>query len=232
MDQQPLSFQDAFNEFVRGNVPDILIWPFVVNLLLTGLLCYLLGLIYVHFGRSLSNRATLARNFMAVGMTTMLIITIVKSSLALSLGLVGALSIVRFRTAIKEPEELAYLFLTISIGLGLGAGQQLVTALGFAAIVAVVCLKGLVGASADQSNLYLVVGSKGPKKARLEQLTSTLQAHCASLSLKRFDDSPESVEAAYHVVFNDYLQLESAKDALQALGESVSVSFIDNEGIT
>ena len=57
----------------------------------------------------------------------MVMITIVKSSLALSLGLVGALSIVRFRTAIKEPEELSYAFLSIAIGLGLGADQRLTT---------------------------------------------------------------------------------------------------------
>ena len=56
-----------------------------------------------------------------------LVIMVVKSSLALSLGLVGALSIVRFRTPIKEPEELVYLFLAIAIGLGLGAGQVLIT---------------------------------------------------------------------------------------------------------
>ena len=53
----------------------------------------------------------------------MIIITIVKSSLALSLGLVGALSIVRFRTAIKDPEELSFLFISIAIGLGMGANQ-------------------------------------------------------------------------------------------------------------
>ena len=48
---------------------------------------------------------------------------IVKNSIALSLGLVGALSIVRFRAAIKEPEELTYLFLVIATGLGTGSGQ-------------------------------------------------------------------------------------------------------------
>ena len=51
------------------------------------------------------------------------VIAVVKSSLALSLGLVGTLSIVRFRVAIKEPEELVYLFLCIGIGLALGAEQ-------------------------------------------------------------------------------------------------------------
>ena len=53
-------------------------------------------------------------------------ITVIKFSLALSLGLVGALSIVRFRAAIKEPEELIYLFLIIGIGLAAGANQFLV----------------------------------------------------------------------------------------------------------
>ena len=69
------------------------------------------------FGSTLSNREEFDQVFPFVMLTTLLIITIVKSSLALSLGLVGALSIVRFRTPIKEPEELAYLFIAIAIGL-------------------------------------------------------------------------------------------------------------------
>ncbi len=64
-----------------------------------------------------------------------LIITIIKSSIALSLGLVGALSIVRFRTPIKEPEELLYIFIAIAVGLGLGANQIFPTLISFAVIV-------------------------------------------------------------------------------------------------
>ena len=74
-------------------------------------------------------------------MTITLIISIVKSSLSLSLGLVGALSIVRYRAAIKEPEELAYLFITIAIGLGLGANQQLPTIVAFAIIVTTIVVR-------------------------------------------------------------------------------------------
>ena len=58
-------------------------------------------------------------------LTVILIITVVKASLALALGLVGALSIVRFRTPIKEPEELVYLFPNIGVAVALGAGQTL-----------------------------------------------------------------------------------------------------------
>ena len=61
-----------------------------------------------------------------MSIVTCLVITVIKFSLALSLGLVGALSIVRFRAAIKEPERLIYLFLIIGIGLASGANQFLV----------------------------------------------------------------------------------------------------------
>ena len=52
-----------------------------------------------------------------ISLTTMFVIAVIKQSLALSLGLVGALSIIRFRTAIKDPEELANLFLQSQLGL-------------------------------------------------------------------------------------------------------------------
>ena len=108
----------TFQQFLATQSAQIPLWGFALNLFLAAALSFILGRIYIKYGTSLSNRRMFADNFVLVATTTMLIITIVKSSLALSLGLVGALSIVRFRAAIKEPEELAYLFLTISIGLG------------------------------------------------------------------------------------------------------------------
>jgi hypothetical protein len=66
---------------------------------------------------------------------TFLVISVVKSSLALSLGLVGALSIIRFRTPIKNPEELIYLFMALSLGIGFGANQILITILVFVVFI-------------------------------------------------------------------------------------------------
>ena len=95
-----------------------------INLLLAIFLSGLVAWFYANYGKSLSNRTKFAQILPILALITVLIISIVKSSLTLSLGLVGALSIVRFRTAIKEPEELIYLFMTIAIGLGLGADQR------------------------------------------------------------------------------------------------------------
>ena len=103
---------------------------FVISLLCAAILSLLVQLFYIRFSSTLSNRIQFSKNFVILGVTTCIVIMIVKSSLALSLGLVGALSIVRFRAAIKEPEELVYLFLIIATGLGCGAGQLKITVVG------------------------------------------------------------------------------------------------------
>ena len=113
--------------FLNQNI-QINLSGFVTNILVTLVLCFVLRYIYLKFSTTLSNKDEFSKNFVILGITTC--ITIVKSSLALSLGLVGALSIVRFRAAIKEPEELVYLFLVIAIGLGNGAGQTFITLVG------------------------------------------------------------------------------------------------------
>lgn len=91
-------------------------------LLVGGLLAFYVRVLYRRTSRNPS-ADSVARVFPLLTLVTIAVISVVKSSLSLSLGLVGALSIVRFRAAIKDPEELVYLFLCIGIGLSLGAAQ-------------------------------------------------------------------------------------------------------------
>ena len=130
-----MEIPQLLRQFLVTPAIEIPILTFLLNLILTGFLGLSLNWVYSYYGTSLSNRKLLGQNLIIMAMTTMLIISIVKSSLALSLGLVGALSIVRFRTAIKEPEELTYLFLAIAIGLGLGANQRTIILIAFLIIV-------------------------------------------------------------------------------------------------
>ena len=133
MNRQYLNF--LLNEQIQINLIS-----FIEALILSGFLCFLIQIVYLKFSTSLSNKFDLSKNFIILGLTTTIVITIVKSSLALSLGLVGALSIVRFRAAIKEPEELVYLFLIIATGLGCGAGQLKITLIGilFAILIIII----------------------------------------------------------------------------------------------
>jgi len=117
-------------KFFNNEAIQIDLTIFLISLITVAFLCFLIQQFYIQFSSTLSNRFSFSKIFIILGVTTCIVIMIVKNSLALSLGLVGALSIVRFRAAIKEPEELVYLFLVIAAGLGCGAGQLKITITG------------------------------------------------------------------------------------------------------
>jgi Domain of unknown function (DUF4956) len=204
---------------------------FILSLLLAAVLGVLLGQAYVHFGRSLSNRRVFARNFLLLTVTTTLIISIVKSSLALSLGLVGALSIVRFRAAIKEPEELAYLFLAISVGLGLGAGQALVTVVALTIILVLIALRSLIKGQPDRPNLYLTISTPTNGNLTATRIMEILTSLGAIAELKRFDESPELLEVAFVVDFSQLAAIEKFAQHVRELDASVRISGLDDRGL-
>jgi uncharacterized membrane protein YhiD involved in acid resistance len=92
----------------------------LIYLTLGGLLALYVRFIFRRFNAP-GSEDTVSVIFPLLTIVTVGVIATIKSSLALSLGMVGALSIVRFRTAIRRPQELVYLFLCIAIGLALGA---------------------------------------------------------------------------------------------------------------
>jgi hypothetical protein len=203
----------------------------VLSLGIAALLGVILGQVYIHFGHSLSNRRQFARNFLVLVVTTTLIISIVRSSMALSLGLVGALSIVRFRAAIKEPEELAFLFLAISAGLGLGAGQALVTIVALAVILGLIIVRGLFREGPNQPNLYLTVTTPAAANLGAERILQALAGVGAAASLKRFERTPELLEAAFQVNFKEVAHLEKFTEQLRELSPDVKVSCLDDRGL-
>lgn len=183
------------------------------------------------FGSTLSNRAEFAQVFPFILLTTVLIITIVKSSLALSLGLVGALSIVRFRTPIKEPEELAYLFIAIGMGLGLGAGQTLVTIVAGLGILTIMALLKWNRADRVSKNLYLSVDWRGQSESQprdhLDQLDNIIRKYAKRSDLRRFDVRDGSVDVTYFLDVASSSDLSGMSDELRERFPGIGVTFLD-----
>lgn len=147
MDKLEQFTKSNLNFFINQNI-QIDLQGFILSLLCAAILSFLVQLFYIRYSSTLSNRKEFAKTFVVLGVTTCIVIMIVKSSLALSLGLVGALSIVRFRAAIKEPEELVYLFLIIAIGLGCGANQLLIITTGiFFSLIIIMLYSGYLKSS-------------------------------------------------------------------------------------
>ncbi|MFY0603244.1 MAG: DUF4956 domain-containing protein [Flavobacteriaceae bacterium] len=201
---------------------------FLINIMITIILAYIIGLIYSKYGNSLSNRKKLTQTFVLIAVTVMLVISIVKSSLALSLGLVGALSIVRFRTAIKEPEELVYFFIAIALGLGMGANQRIVTIVGAIIVILFIVIQNYNSTSKlIQQNLILTISNTTEKMLDESQVINILKKHCLKLDLRRLDEMGTTTELSLNVEFNSMESILNAKNDLRKLGD-VQFSFIEN----
>lgn len=203
----------------------------LINLVVGTILALILRFHFQRFGSTLSNRDEFAMVFPFILLTTILIITVVKSSLALSLGLVGALSIVRFRTPIKEPEELAYLFLAIAMGLGLGANQTVPTVVASLTILISMALIGSFRKDAGGKNIYLSVDWCSDKDNHpdryLERLTEIIFKHSKNSDLRRFDIRQELFEATFFLDVASTDNLSALVDELRRNFPKIGITFLD-----
>ncbi len=204
---------------------------FILNALLAALLSWILAVYYRRFGRSVSNRSQFAGNFMLLALSTMLIIYIVKSSIALSLGLVGALSIVRFRAAIKEPEELTFLFLVIGIGLGMGANQPAITVIAFVLILALLYLQSrMYNKKSFDLNNQMVVNISSAILSE-ENINGTMSTNFDNVELRRMSQDNGKLFMTYVVQANKFEQLTQTKSSLLKSDQNVEFSFVDNKNM-
>jgi len=204
---------------------------YLINILICSVLLYILSRIYIKYGNSLSNRHQLSRVLVIVGVTTFIIISIVKSSLALSLGLVGALSIIRFRTAIKEPEELGYFFIAIAIGLGLGANQLLPTVIGFIIISVIILLLGYKKLSNLNQNVLITLKLDQDKsESAIDQIASILTNNTEQLELKRFKNSNGVLNLNFLISIKHLESINRINSQIQErFGAQSDITFIDNQ---
>ncbi len=177
------------NFFLNQNI-QIDFGNFFVAIILSLVLSFLVKLTYLKVGRALNDKDYFSDTFIPLAIITTLVITVIKFSLALSLGLVGALSIVRFRAAIKEPEELVYLFFIISIGLANGANQFLLSTISTLIIIFFLFLRNFYQSKKSKdfkfnsdSNI-LSINIINNKKKNIEDVIKQLNPQLKYLKLK------------------------------------------------
>ena len=208
------------NDFVQLNIYFLL-----ANVFIGFILALILRSYYNKFGNSISNKEQFSKIFPLLTVTIVLIISIVKSSLALSLGLVGALSIVRFRTPIKEPEELNYLFLSIAIGLGMGSNQIFLTIIGISFIFFVIFLRRKTYIDKNTSNLTLLIEGIENDSIKVVRI---LEKYCENISLKRLTEEKDNSDMLFTIGLNDYKVLEELRKELRTNLPLSKISIFDN----
>ena len=200
--------EDLLGGFLESSSQTFGLGSFIVNLILTFILSSILGYFYTKYGKSLSNRRFFSNTFVIVSMSTMIIINIVKSSLALSLGLVGALSIVRFRTALKEPEELGFIFLSVAIGLGFGANKVLITIVGSIITCIAIFIKYRYSYQKKDCSINLLLEAANSDSIEVDDLLRIIESKASSLNMQRLSDGVSQFELALNVNLEDYNKSE------------------------
>lgn len=117
-----MSFKDIFKSSFLENITGVSLLDMVIALLLAFGVGMLIFLVYKKTYQGVMYSSSFGTTLVALTMITTVVILAVTSNVVLSLGMVGALSIVRFRTAIKEPLDIAFLFWSIAVGIVLAAG--------------------------------------------------------------------------------------------------------------
>ena len=118
-----ITFSDIFQSSFLENITSISILDIAISLVLAFGLGVFIFFIYKKTFSGVMYSSSFALTLIALTMITTVVILAVSSNVVLSLGMVGALSIVRFRTAIKEPSDIAFLFWAIAVGIVLAAGM-------------------------------------------------------------------------------------------------------------
>ena len=118
-----MTFNDIFKSSFLENVTSVSILDMAIALVLAFGLGMLIFLVYKKTFAGVMYSSSFGVTLVALTMITTLVILAVTSNVVLSLGMVGALSIVRFRTALKEPLDIAFLFWSIAVGIVLAAGM-------------------------------------------------------------------------------------------------------------
>ncbi len=124
-------------EFIFGPIEPV---QFIIALCLSLAIGVGIFFVYKHTFAGVLYSKSLAFSFVLIALVTTLVIMAVSSNVMLSLGMVGALSIVRFRAAIKEPVDIAFLFWAIAVGIVNGAGMFGIAVLGSAVIAAAILI--------------------------------------------------------------------------------------------
>lgn len=185
------SAYDVIESFYEGlSTADRATSPFETTgmMLLGGLAALYIRFLYRAYSATASNTDSISRVFPLLLIITTGLIAVVKSNISLSLGLVGALSIVRFRAAIKDPEELVYLFLCIGVGLSLGAGAP-VLAIGILLAVTVFVIgMHFAGSRKSQDRMLLTIrGSADAFRADEGTVLPALNEFVSGWCLHRMD---------------------------------------------
>ena len=217
-----MTFNDIFKSSFLENVTSVS----PIDMVLTIVLAFGIGLFIFYVYKTTYQGVMYSSSFgvtlIALTMITSQVILAVTSNVVLSLGMVGALSIVRFRTAVKEPLDLAFLFWAIAAGIILAAGMIPLAIIG-SIIIGLILL--LFVNKKPHIAPYIVVLSCNDSAAE-QEATKVLQSHTNKIIVKSKTASSGKIEINYEIrLRNDDTSFVNTLADIAGVNNAILVSY-------
>ncbi|MCI9415627.1 MAG: DUF4956 domain-containing protein [Clostridiales bacterium] len=176
---------------------------------------------YTHTGTAYSRKFNVS--LVTLTVLTGTVMTVIGNNIALSLGMVGALSIVRFRTAIKDSRDTTYIFWAIIVGICCGVGDYLVAGVGSAVVFVVLLIMGRVR---NENRILLIIRARRSKETGIESVVFDYFSKRALLKVK--NTTEDSVEFIYEMPRSAYnLSYKREQGVTQKLYDLGGVEYVN-----
>lgn len=217
-----MTFKDIFKSNFLENINSVSLLDMVIALTLAFGLGVFIFYIYKKTFMGVMYSSSFAVTLIALTMISTLVILAVTSNVVLSLGMVGALSIVRFRTAIKEPLDIAFLFWSIAVGIVLAAGMIPLAVFGSFVIGLMLLL--FVNRKSHDSPYMVVIHCNNDDTE--QQVASLLKTCVQKFVIKSKTVTSDSLELHYEVrLKTDNTHFINELQGLQGVNNVVLVSY-------
>lgn len=176
---------------------------------------------YTHTGTAYSKKFNVS--LLTLTVLTGTVMTVIGNNIALSLGMVGALSIVRFRTAIKDSRDTTYIFWAIIVGICCGVGDYMVAGVGTAVVFVVLLFLGRVR---NENRILLIIRAQRSSGLEIEKVVFSYFGGRCLLKVK--NTTAETLELIYEMPRNVYqLNYKKERDLTDRLYDLPGIEYVN-----
>jgi len=181
------------------------------------------------YSKSISN------SLVVLAMITTVVIIVIGNNLARAFGLVGAMSIIRFRTAVKDPMDIVFIFFSLTIGLAAGVGLAQIAIIGTLSISVVLLIMSKIGYGSHRSDESLLqFAYSGDHDGKEPPYMAVIQSHCRSYTMinVRSLGSTQQYEISYYVTLRDAAKSNELVKELSQLDDVDKINLYSDESLS
>lgn len=194
-----------FEDFQNFELFPVTVYTVIGNLLVSFLCGMIISLVYRYVYKGPSYSVTFVNSLVILAMITSVVILVIGNNLARAFGLVGAMSIIRFRTAVRDVQDIVFIFFALSIGMAAGVGLYTVAVSGTLIISLAIILLSISNFGQTKKREFLLQLSYDSSDENEMAIERILKKHCRRLKLVNLKNvgSDNVLEAFYHVSLKD-----------------------------